>query len=292
MAQFMDDAGKLQAMTLQPGAILGARGQLTVRLAAGPAEIEAAQHLRYRVFYEELSAKPDELARETRRDADAFDAICDHLLVVHHLSGHDPDPITVEGGELVGTYRVLRQDVAERHGGFYTQAEFDIAPMIARHPGLNVLELGRSCVLRPYRTKPVVELLWQGIWSYVHSYRLGMMLGCASLEGTDPREHDLALSYLAHFHAAPEEWRVRALPRRHVEMQRLPKSEIDVKKALKLLPPLIKGYLRLGCFIGDGAVIDEQFNTVDVLIILPVSAISTRYFSRFSSHDEIASANR
>lgn len=272
-------------MTMQPGMTLGSRGDLTVRIAAGPEDVEAAQHLRYRVFYEELSAIPDAGARASRRDADAFDDICDHLLVVRSAGADGVDPIMVEDGELVGTYRLLRQSVAETHGGFYTQAEFDIAPMIARHPGLNVLELGRSCVLKPYRIKPVVELMWQGIWAYVRMNELGMMLGCASLEGTDPAEHALALSYLAHYHAPPFQWRVRALPSRYIEMKRLSKPEVDIKAAMRVLPPLIKGYLRLGCYIGEGAVIDEQFNTVDVLIILPVSVINTSYLSRFEARD-------
>lgn len=188
----------------------------------------------------------------------------------------------LDDGELVGTYRLLRQDVAEAHGGFYSESEFDIRPLIRAHPQLRFLELGRSCVLKPFRTKPVVELLWQGIWDYVRAHDMHVMLGCASLEGTDPEEHALALTFLARHAAAPEEWRVRALPQRYTEMNRLAAvDELDQRHALKDLPPLIKGYLRLGCYIGEGAVVDEQFNTIDVLIVLPVSAINARYFARF-----------
>jgi putative hemolysin len=169
--------------------------------------------------------------------------------------------------------------VAEKNGGFYTQEEFDIAPILASHPGLNFLELGRSCVLKPYRTKPVVELLWQGIWNYVRLHRLDVMFGCASLEGTDPEAHAEALSFLAEHRTAPPEWRVCALPSRYVEMKR--RGRIGAKAAWRTLPPLIKGYLRLGCFIGEGAVVDAQFNTIDILIVLPVSAIDSRYFARF-----------
>lgn len=269
-----------------PGFVLGTKADLTVRLADGAADIDAAQHLRYRVFYEELEAKPDAAAKTTRRDADRYDQICDHLLVVRKGASSGPDEIRVDDGELVGTYRLLRQSVAERSGGFYTQDEFDIAPLIQRHAGLKFLELGRSCVLKPYRTKPVVELLWQGIWNYVRLYDLDVMLGCASLEGTDPNHHAMALSFMAQNSAAPPEWQVSALPARKVEMNRLPPAEVDGKRALRILPPLIKGYLRLGCYIGDGAVIDHQFNTVDVLIILPVSAINPRYFSYFGQPGE------
>jgi len=264
-----------------PGFVLGNKADLTVRLADGAVDIDAAQHLRYRVFYEELDAKPDAEARVRRRDADRYDPICDHLLVVRKGAAAGPDEIRVADGEVVGTYRLLRQSVAERNSGFYTQDEFDIAPLIARHSGLKFLELGRSCVLKPYRTKPVVELLWQGIWNYVRLYDLDVMLGCASLEGTDPSHHAMGLSFMAQNSAAPPEWQVGALPSRRIEMNLLPPAKVDAKRALRMLPPLIKGYLRIGCYVGDGAVIDRQFNTIDVLIILPVSQINPRYFSYF-----------
>jgi putative hemolysin len=268
------------------GPVLATKGSLSVRLATTVEEITAAQHLRYRIFYEELAAKPDEVARSSRLDSDAFDAICDHLLVVSKGNPATGETIEVEDGELVGTYRLLRQTVANRHGGFYTEGEFDIGALIARKRGLNFLELGRSCVLKPYRVRPVIELLWQGIWNYVRIHDLDVMLGCASLEGIDPDQHALPLSFMARHCAAPPEWQVRALAHRYVEMNRLPPERIDPKAALKEMPPLIKGYLRLGCYIGNGAVIDEQFNTIDVLIIQPVSAINARYFSHFGARDE------
>jgi putative hemolysin len=259
------------------------RADLILRMARSAAEIDACQHLRYRVFYEELHAKPAAEAAGSRRDADRFDAICDHLVVIRTTPGPAGDPIMLADGELVGTYRLLRQEVAEAHGGFYTAGEFDIAPLLARHGTLRFLELGRSCVLKPYRTKPVVELLWQGIWNYVRAHRLDVMIGCASLEGIDPDLHAATLSFLAQSAAAPDEWRVHALPDRSVEMNRVPAGSASHKEALRQLPPLIKGYLRLGCYIGEGAVIDRQFNTIDVLIVLPVSAINPRYFAHFGA---------
>ncbi|MFT3988677.1 GNAT family N-acetyltransferase [Aestuariivirga sp.] len=261
-----------------PSALRVDRADLTLRLASGPDEIEACQRLRYRVFYEELAAKPDAAARASRRDSDRFDAICDHLVVVRQGTPTGDEPILLEDGELVGTYRLLRQSVAERNGGFYTQNEFDVAPMIAAHPELNFLELGRSCVLSPYRTKPVVELLWQGIWNYVRAHGLDVMFGCASLEGTDPAQHADALSFLASI-PVPDEWRVKAQPAHAVTMA--PRGKLDTKAALRSLPPLVKGYMRLGCYFGQGAVVDHQFNTTDILIVLPVSAIDPRYFAHF-----------
>ncbi|RAI29923.1 ornithine--acyl-ACP N-acyltransferase OlsB [Rhodoplanes serenus] len=259
---------------------LGRIGALEVRLAHRAVDIRRAQRLRFDVFYQEMSAVADAATLLARRDVDAWDAVCDHLLVLDH--GRP----TRHGPAVVGTYRLLRQEIAERCGGFYTAGEFDIAPLIARHRGLTFLELGRSCVLPPYRNKRTVELLWHGIWTYVLRHRVDVMLGCASLEGTDPEALALPLSFLHHFAAAPEPWRARALPGRHVRLDRMDREAVDPKAALHALPPLIKGYLRLGARVGDGAVIDRQFGTTDILVVLPVSAISARYIGHFGAGAE------
>jgi putative hemolysin len=256
--------------------VLGRLGTLEVRLARSAADVRRAQRLRFNVFYKEMSAVPDAAARLARRDIDPYDALCDHLLVVDHATLN-----RFGRPSVVGTYRLLRQDVAERHAGFYSSGEFDVAALLARHRGARFLELGRSCVLPPYRNKRTVELLWHGIWSYVLQHRFDVMIGCASLEGTDPDALALPLSFLHHFARAPEAWRVSALPARRVEMNRLPAAAIDRKAALHALPPLIKGYLRLGAGIGDDAVIDRQFGTTDVFIVLPVAAINARYIGHF-----------
>ncbi|MBV9953888.1 MAG: GNAT family N-acetyltransferase [Pseudolabrys sp.] len=264
---------------------LGRIGPLEVRLAQTAAEVRKAQKLRYRVFYQEGGAVADPGRLFARRDVDAFDAICDHLLVLDHDA---TDLAAKRGPAVVGTYRLLRQPLAEDYGGFYSADEFDIAPLIAKHPRLRFLELGRSCVLAPYRNRRTMELLWYGIWKYLHQYQLDVMFGCASLEGTDPERLKLPLSFMHHYSRAPENWRAQALPERYVEMNRMSKEAIDPKAALRALPPLIKGYLRLGCYIGDGAVIDRQFGTTDVLIILPVAALTARYVQHFSQQDREA----
>jgi putative hemolysin len=260
---------------------LGRIGSLEVRLAETRKEIKRAQRLRYNVFYRDGNAIADAATLMARRDKDAFDKICEHLLVIDHAAIHPMQAKLRRKPPVVGTYRLLAQEVAAKHGGFYTDSEFDIASLLQKHPALRFLELGRSCVLPPYRTKRTVELLWHGIWSYVRQNNFDVMIGCASLEGTDPDRLAVPLSFLHHFARAPEDWRASALPQRHVEMNRLPKDRINPKAALRELPPLIKGYLRLGAFVGDGAVIDRQFGTTDVLMIMPVSAISTRYIEHF-----------
>jgi putative hemolysin len=260
-------------------ATLGRLGPLEVRLAQQKQDVKRAQKLRYRVFYKDGPAIADAATMLARRDKDEFDKICDHLMVIDRaakpsISGKQP---------VVGTYRLLRQEVAERHGGFYTDDEFDISALIDRHPKLRFLELGRSCVLPPYRNKRTVELLWHGIWTYVRRHRIDVMIGCASFEGTDPERLALPLSFLHHHARAPDQWCAVAHSSRRVEMNRMPKHLINPKAALHELPPLIKGYLRIGAYIGDGAVIDHQFGTTDVLIVMPVSAINARYIDHFGA---------
>jgi putative hemolysin len=261
------------------GASLGRLGTLNVRIATDEAEIAAAQAVRYRVFFEELGAKGDVVAAAEQRDADKFDAVCDHLLVYD---------TAIEGPELnqiVGTYRLLRQEQAAAAGGFYSNDEFDLDSLVARHPDLRFLELGRSCVLPQYRSKRTIEVLWQGIWAYINHYSIGVMSGCASFHGTVPQEHAEALSFL-HHHCRPEPaWDVRAVPGRAVSMDMMPAEAVSMRAAMNAMPPLIKGYLRLGAKIGNGCVIDHEFGTTDVFIILPVASLSTRYLNYYAAED-------
>lgn len=277
------------SMRRKPARVYGQIGSLEVRLARSRADIHRAQRLRYHVFYEEMSATPNFRAQLRRRDKDPYDRICDHLLVydTSKTSEERHAGRLIRRHKVVGTYRVLRQDMRTASRGFYTQGEYDIAPLIeAKSPRYRFMELGRSCVLKPYRNKRTVELLWQGLWAYVREHNVDVMIGCASFEGTDPDQHAQALSLLYHDRLAPPEWYARAHDDLYVDMNRLPKDQIDAKAALRSLPPLIKGYLRLGAYIGDGAVIDRQFGTIDVLIILPVEKIDPRYFEHFGAPNE------
>src|SRR5262249_55382822 len=259
----------------------GHSGHLEVRLAETPDEIDAAQALRYRVFFEERGAKPSAEAARIQRDRDRFDDYCDHLLVIDRTRGSG-------GSAVVGTYRLLRRSVAERNGGFYTETEFDISPLLAVEGEL--LELGRSCVEAAYRTRPTMQLLWRGVGEYRFKHDIKLMFGCASLPGTDTKALAPALSYLHHYHLAPEGLRARALPERYVAMNILRPDEIDPtsvsarlaeSQTIAALPTMIKGYLRVGALIGDGAVVDYDFNTTDVCIIVVTDRITDRYFQHY-----------
>jgi putative hemolysin len=238
----------------------------SIRLAQTPDEVREAQKLRYKVFYEEYGAIPNPLMSQEKRDFDDFDDIADHLIVINTENGKT---------QIVGTYRLLRQDVAEKHAGFYSSSEYDLTPLLKT--GSSLLELGRSCVLAEFRTKPILNLLWQGIADYVSDHEVEFLLGCACFPGTDVSALEEQLSYLHHFHRASDDIRPVALKERYVNMNIIPKEDIDERKVFNSLPPLIKGYLRAGAMIGDGAVIDSQFNTTDVCIVAQTKFIADRY---------------
>jgi len=257
-------------------------GSLEVRLAQVPEDIDAAQALRYRVFYEEMGATPSADMAAVKRDFDRYDRQCDHLLVIDHLRK--------PSHRVIGTYRLIRRGAAAQCGGFYSASEYDIAPLLD-YPG-EILELGRSCIDAEYRTGQVMQTLWRGLTAYVFRHDVRLMFGCASLPGTDPQALALPLSYLHYHHLAPPALRAKALPERYVDMRLLPREAFDPNQAfdtMKLdprngsnsLPPLIKGYIRVGGFVGEGAVIDHQFNTTDVCIIVKTDLITSRYLKHY-----------
>jgi putative hemolysin len=247
-------------------------GNLGVRVATIPAEIEAVQKLRFRVFYEEMGAAPDVSAIISRRDRDAFDRVADHLLVVDHAIGPGPEGV-------IGTYRLIRREAAAEMGRFYSADEYDLGPLL-QYPG-QVLELGRSCVDAAHRSRAVLQLLWRGIAAYVFRHQIDLMFGCASLPCTDPDVLAPELTYLYYNHLAPPALRPRAVRERYVDMRRMDPDRVDRKRAQAQLPPLIKGYLRLGGFVGDGAVIDRQFNTTDVAIVVKTELITDKYYRHY-----------
>jgi putative hemolysin len=261
--------------------LLAAEGRFEIRLTRDPLDIAAAQRLRFNVFYEEMGAAPTPPMAARRRDFDDFDSVCDHLLVLDHAPALRP--------RVVGTYRLLRQPVAERHGGFYSASEYEIAPLVDRlgRAG-SLLELGRSCVHADYRTNATIQLLWRGIAAYMAEHAITHMFGCASFAGTDVDRLALPLAYLHHHHLAPEGLRARAHAGRYVAMNRLAPEAISLRPALQALPPLVKAYLRLGGYVGDGAVIDRQFGTTDVFVLLPVERIAPKYYARFDRDEALA----
>ena len=263
------------------GPALGSAGPLEVRLASTKREIRQAQKLRYRVFFENGPAVADPTARLIRRDVCRFDAVCDHLIVVDHEARDKRGR-----PRLASAYRLLPREAAEANFGFYSAGEFDLAPLLARHPETKFLELGRSCVAPEYRGRRALELLWRGIWTYVRHCRIDALFGCASFAGTDPAAHAQALALLRESAPVRPEWRADAAAGRGVDIAALGAAPADARAAARALPPLLKGYWRIGAQFGAEAVIDEQFGSTDVFVVMPVAEIDQRYVAYFSERDD------
>ncbi len=245
-------------------------GRFTVRLAQTAEEVHSAQRLRYSVFVEEMGAKAPPEQHASRREEDRFDTVCDHLILIDHERAVD-DPLD----EVVGVYRLLRGSVAKASLGFYTAGEFDLS-RIEEYDG-ETLELGRSCVAQAYRGGSAMQLLWMALAKYIDQHGLSLLFGCASFHGDALEPLALPLSYLHHHHLAPEALRARVLPEHYNSMNLLSKEGLSRSDAMRQTPSLIKGYLRLGGFVGDGAYRDTEFNTVDVCLIMETSRIADRY---------------
>ena len=258
------------------------QGPLEARIARTEKEIAEAQALRYKIFYGEMGAKPTAEMVACQRDFDHFDLYCEHLLVLKHDEGESEPTV-------IGTYRLLRRASAAKAGGFYTATEFDISKLEAVRG--EIMELGRACVDAAYRNRPTMQLLWRAIATYAFHHDVKIMFGCASLPGMNPMKLAAPLSYLHYNHLAPEYLRARALPHRFIRTDILPPQEIDAEAAvaeldsragkLSALPPLIKGYLRIGGMIGEGAIIDPDFQTIDVCIIVVTDRMTEKYFNHY-----------
>lgn len=241
---------------------------IILRLAETPEEIIAAQRLRYKIFYEEFDIFPPEQVAAEQRDFDEYDAFADHLIVVDE-SISDPND------KIVGTYRLFRRDAMPADLPFYSTQEFDIEPLIKN--GGKLLELGRSCVLPEYRTKYVMQRLWQGIAEYLSVHQIDLMFGCASFQERDPHNIIDQLAYLHHYHSPPDDLCVKARPDCTLDLDFKSKEELDARRVFSDLPALIKGYLRLGAYIGHGAYADKSLHCIDVCIVLPTHKVTQKY---------------
>jgi L-ornithine Nalpha-acyltransferase len=252
---------------------LGNLGSLEVRLTRNSDELRQAQRLRHQVFLEARGLSTHSTLAQTPIDQDKFDAYCDHMIVLDHAAG----------SRIIGTYRLLGEEKSHYTDGFYSSSYFDTEHLVARHRDKRFLELGRSCVMPEYRTKRIVELLWQGIWNYCHSRHYQVLIGCASFSSPFPSNHATELSFLSHYCQGDEDWTVAAKASRFHTMRLAPVSSIDVRQAFSLLPPLLKGYLRVGAKVGDGCVIDPDLATTVVMIVLPLDTVATRYAHHFGA---------
>lgn len=243
--------------------------QFQVRLAVSESDLLAAERLRFRVFVEELGGDGPLVDHAARFERDEFDPVMDHLILV------DTSRDAAALDHVVGVYRLLRSDRAAAFGRFYCDSEYDLGPL--RASGRRLLELGRSCVDAGYRGGMAMFLLWNVLADYVLDHGVEVLFGVASFHGTDVETLKLPLSWLHHHHLAPEAIRVRALPAHYQRMDLIPAEALDRRAAMVAMPALIKAYLRLGGFVGEGAFIDRAFNTTDVCLLMDTAAMSERH---------------
>ncbi|MFE3837660.1 GNAT family N-acetyltransferase [Pseudogemmobacter sonorensis] len=241
----------------------------SLRLATTPGDLFGAQRLRYRVFVEELGATGPLVDHDLRIERDSFDPLFDHLVLVDNR-------IPAESGDhVVGAYRLLPSDRVGPQDRFYSEDEYDLAPL--RATGRKLLELGRTCVHPDHRGGAAMFLLWNGLADYVLERGIEVMFGPASFHGTDTAALAMPLSWLHHHHLSPEAVRVRARPPGRAEMDLIAPDRLDRAAAMAAMPALIKAYLRLGGTVGDGAFIDRPFNTTDVCLVMDTGRMSARH---------------
>jgi len=255
-------------LLLQTAPTFARAESLEIKLAADRAELDAALRLRFEVFNLELRAG---LAASYARgyDTDAYDAYCDHLIARDTASG-----------EVVGTYRLLRQRVAERHIGFYSENEFDLTNL-RRLPG-ELLELGRSCVARSHRSASVIARLWRAIIEYARERDIRWLFGCGSLPATDAAEVQRLYAYLRDHHSAPAEYRVAPHHRCRMQVSEVGAFD-DARAALRQLSPVMKGYLRAGAVACGMPAYDAEFGTADVLMLMDLNRLAARYRNHYEA---------
>jgi len=238
-----------------------------LRLAASETDLHAAQRLRYTVFVEELGGDGPLVDHAARREADRFDPFFDHLLLLDRRRAAEE--------RVVGVYRLMRIEGAEAAGQFYSEDEYDLAPL--RATGRRLLELGRSCLHRDYRGGTSMMHLWAGLADYIAAHEIEVMFGVASFHGRDPAPLAQALSLLHHRHLAPPPIRPLARPGGYQPMDLIAEDRLDRTAAVRAIPALIKAYLRLGGFVGQGAWIDRAFNCIDVCLVMDVALIPDKH---------------
>ncbi|WP_017998296.1 GNAT family N-acyltransferase [Paracoccus sp. N5] len=239
------------------------------RLATDETDLLAAQRLRYRVFVEELGGDGALVDHADRLERDEFDPVVDHLVLVDNRRSRQALD------HVVGVYRLLPGDRAERFGRFYCDSEYDLTAL--RAAGRSLLELGRSCVDPAFRGGSGMFLMWSALAEYVLSRQIEILFGVASFHGTDAQALAQPLSWLHHYHLAPATLRPRARPEGFQAMDLIPEAELDRRAAMTGMPALIKAYLRLGGLVGEGAYLDRPFNTTDVFLMVDTRAMSQKH---------------
>jgi L-ornithine Nalpha-acyltransferase len=249
-------------------------GDFVIKLVEKKVELKKAQALRYSVFYQEKKARPTISKKMLRLDYDKVDKFADHLIVIDKGS-------KAHHNKVIGTYRLIRGDVSKNIGGFYTSSEFNLSKVLNSYKHNQILELGRSCVHKDYRNGTVMNLLWKAIAKYIKIYDIKILLGCASFSGTDIIKFSSELTFLKKNFSLPDDLSVESLDNNIYPVFKNTKNEIDNVKIFAKLPPLLKGYLRIGGRVSHSFYVDYNFNTIDLCVIVKIDNINKKYKNKF-----------
>ena len=244
----------------------------SIKLAETKSELKQAQALRYSVFYKEKKAKPTFTKKIIKLDYDKIDKYADHLIVLDKKNTKN---------KIVGTYRLIRGDVAKLFGGYYSSSEFNLINITNNYKDKHILELGRSCVHQDYRNGSIMNLLWKAIAEYVKLYDIKILLGCASFSGIEPTKYSDELSYLRQNFCLPEHLSVESFDKNIYPIYKLKENNSNKLRIFAKLPPLLKGYLRVGGKVSHNFYVDHNFNTIDLCVVVNTSDIDEKYRKKY-----------
>ena len=253
-------------------------GNFLIKLVENKSELKSAQSLRYSVFYKERNAKPSLSKKILKLDYDSIDHFAHHLIVIDKTRKKSSN-------QIVGTYRLLKGDLARQFGGFYTSSEFDITNIIKKYRDKQILELGRSCIHKDYRNINIMSLIWKVIARYINLYDIKILFGCASFPGIDVFKFSEQLFFLRDNFSLPNDLLVKSLDKNIYSIDKFKIKKLDMFNTFLKLPPLIKGYLRVGGKVSDSYFVDHQFNTIDLCIAVKTENIAYKYKKKYLNHD-------
>lgn len=242
-----------------------------IKLVQTKSELKQAQALRYSVFYKEKRAKASLQKKIIKLDYDKIDKFADHLIVLDKNTKN----------KVVGTYRLIRGDIAGLFGGFYSSSEFNLENIINNYQNNHILELGRSCVHQNYRNGSIMNLLWKAIAEYVKLFDIKVLIGCASFSGKDPLKYTEELSYLKENFSLPKNFSIKSYDNNIYPAFKLNDKNLNQLRTFAKLPPLIKGYLRVGGKVSDSFFVDHNFNTIDLCVVVRTNDIDKKYKKKY-----------
>ena len=241
-----------------------------IRFTQNKNELIESQKLRHKVFIEEMGGSKKNLSVVSNLESDKFDEFCRHLIIIDHKNSKQ-----LPNGKIIAVTRLMLTKDSKNGIGFYSSQEFNLNPITSTNK--ECLEIGRTCIDHEYRNTLILHYLWIELGSFCSKRGVEILFGVASFSGNNIKKIEMALSHIHNDYLAPPKIRPMALEHGYIKMSIIPKDEINKSNALKQMPSLLKSYLRLGAKVGEGAFVDKEMNTIDILIMIDVSNMTNKY---------------